>query len=122
VGCTELFSGGTNLVLEGVYFETGKSTIKAESGSVLDRVAESLVANPDVKVEIGGHTDNTGSKATNTRLSQARAKAVMEYLVSKGVAANRLTAVGYGPTKPVADNTTVAGRAANRRVELTKVN
>ncbi len=123
VGCTELFTaGGTTLILEGVYFETGKSNIKAESGAVLDRVAESLVANPDVKVEVGGHTDNTGSKATNTRLSQARAKAVMDYLVSKGVSASNLTAVGYGPTKPVADNTTVAGRAANRRVELTKVN
>jgi outer membrane protein OmpA-like peptidoglycan-associated protein len=122
VGCTELFTGGTTLVLEGVYFETGKSAIKAESGAVLDRVAESLVGNPDVKVEVGGHTDNTGSKATNTRLSTARAKAVMDYLISKGVDKSRLTAVGYGPTKPVADNKTVAGRAANRRVELTKVN
>ena len=70
----------------------------------------------------GGHTDNTGSKATNQRLSAARATAVRDLLISKGVDASRMTAKGYGPDKPVADNKTVAGRAANRRVELTKTN
>jgi outer membrane protein OmpA-like peptidoglycan-associated protein len=122
VGCPALFGAGKSLVLEGVYFETGKSVLKPESQAVLDRVAESLKGNPEVKVEIGGHTDNTGSRATNVRLSAARANAVRDYLTSKGVDAGRMTAKGYGPDKPVADNKTVAGRAANRRVELTKTN
>jgi outer membrane protein OmpA-like peptidoglycan-associated protein len=122
VGCPALFGGGATLVLEGVYFETGKAALKPESQAALDRVAESLKGNPEVRVEIGGHTDNTGSKATNQRLSAARATAVKDYLVSQGVDAGRMTAKGYGPDKPVADNKTVAGRAANRRVELTKIN
>jgi OOP family OmpA-OmpF porin len=123
VGCPVLFGGTTRtLVLEGVYFETGKSVIKPESEATLDRVAGSLAAHPEVTVEVGGHTDNTGSRATNRRLSQARATAVRDYLIGKGVAAAQLTAKGYGPDKPVADNKTVAGRAANRRVELTKTN
>jgi outer membrane protein OmpA-like peptidoglycan-associated protein len=122
VGCPALFGGGATLVLEGVYFETGKAVLKPESQAALNRVAESLKGNPDVKVEVGGYTDNTGSRATNRRLSTARANAVRDYLISQGVDAARLTAKGYGPDKPVADNKTVAGRAANRRVELTKVN
>jgi outer membrane protein OmpA-like peptidoglycan-associated protein len=122
VGCPALFGGGATLVLEGVYFETGKAILKPESQASLDRVAESLKGNPEVTVEIGGHTDNTGSKVTNQKLSAARANAVKDFLISKGVDASRMTAKGYGPDKPVADNKTVAGRAANRRVELTKTN
>lgn len=123
VGCPALFQpGGGALVLEGVNFQTGKSALLPESQEVLDRVAESLLNNPDVNVEVGGHTDNTGSRAGNTRLSQARANAVREYLIGKGIDAGRLSAKGYGPDKPVADNTTVEGRAANRRVELTRTN
>jgi len=122
VGCPELFGGGATLVLEGVYFETGKAILKPESQASLYRVAESLRGNPEVTVEIGGHTDNTGSRATNMRLSNARANAVRDFLISRGVDAHRMTAKGYGPDKPVADNKTVAGRAANRRVELTKTN
>ena len=68
-----------------------------------------------MKIEIGGHTDNTGDKARNKALSQSRAKAVKDYLVSKGVDATRLSAIGYGDTKPLADNKTEEGRAKNRR-------
>ncbi|MEO8138158.1 MAG: OmpA family protein [Gemmatimonadota bacterium] len=121
-GCTALFQAGQPLVLLGVNFETGKAILLASSQSVLDQVAQSLVDNPEVNVEVGGHTDNTGSKATNRRLSDARAKAVRDYLMSKGVDGGRITSQGYGPDKPMADNATVAGRAANRRVELTQTN
>jgi len=122
VGCPALFGGGASLVLQGVNFETGKAVLLPESQAILDRVAESLTDNPTVTVEVGGHTDNTGRKATNQRLSQARANAVRDYLIGKGIDGGRITAQGYGQDKPVADNTTVAGRAANRRVELSKTN
>lgn len=106
------------LILKGVNFRTGRSDLTPSSFTVLDEVAASLVANPTVKIEIGGHTDATGARATNLRLSLGRAMAVRAYLVSKGVAPDRLVARGYGPDKPVADNRTVEGRAQNRRVEL----
>jgi outer membrane protein OmpA-like peptidoglycan-associated protein len=122
-GCQVLFEPTRKtLILEGVNFETGKSELTSESQAILDGVAESLVANDEIKVQVGGHTDNTGSAAVNKRLSAARAAAVRVYLISKGVAAVRLTAVGFGPSKPIASNKTAAGRAQNRRVELTRVN
>ena len=122
-GCPILFTEAkTPVVLRGVTFETGRSALKPDSYTILDIVAASLVANPDIKIEIGGHTDNTGSAATNTRLSQARADAVRAYLASKGVAPERMVAKGYGPSQPVAPNTSVAGRAQNRRVELRQTN
>jgi len=123
VGCPILFTEArTPVVLRGVTFEIGRSALKPDSYTILDIVAASLVANPDIKIEIAGHTDNTGSVATNTRLSQARAEAVRAYLASKGVAPDRMIAKGYGPTQPVAPNTTPAGRAQNRRVELRQTN
>ncbi|MBA3853847.1 MAG: hypothetical protein C0503_05495 [Gemmatimonas sp.] len=122
-GCQIVFeSGQRNIVLEGVTFETGRAVLTASSQGILDRVAESLVASPEVNIEVQGHTDNTGSVAGNTRISQARADAVRQYLISKGVAPERLTARGYGPTQPKAPNTTPAGRAENRRVELRRTN
>ena len=123
VGCTALFAPGAGaLVLEGVNFETGKAVLLPASTEILDRVAESLTNNPGVNVEVGGHTDNTGRRGTNLRLSEARANTVREYLISKGIDGARLTAKGYGPDQPVAENGTAAGRAANRRVELSKTN
>lgn len=81
-------------------------------------VASVLEGCPDAKVEVAGHTDSTGSASINLRVSEQRAQAVVEYLVRRGVAEERLTAVGYGEAEPVADNGTREGRARNRRVEL----
>ena len=109
------------LVLEGVNFEVDKAVLKPESLAILDKVATSLHDWPEVKVEVGGHTDSTGPRAHNMELSNARAKAVKDYLVSKGIDASRMTTAGYGPDKPIADNAKDVGRAKNRRVELKKL-
>lgn len=92
--------------------------LKTESQAELDLLVQLLLDNPTVKIEIGGHTDNIGKPADNLALSNNRAKAVVNYLVSKNIPAQRLTAKGYGETRPVADNKTEAGRAVNRRTEL----
>jgi OOP family OmpA-OmpF porin len=115
-------AGRTNIVLEGVTFASGSTILSAGAKVVLDRVALQLVNATDVNVEVGGHTDNTGSPATNTRLSGLRAEAVRTYLIEKGVPAARMTSKGYGPTTPIAPNTTPSGRAQNRRVELKRTN
>jgi OOP family OmpA-OmpF porin len=122
-GCAIVFEAGrTNIVLEGVTFASGSTTLSAGAKVVLDRVALQLVNATDVNVEVGGHTDNTGSPATNTRLSGLRAEAVRAYLIEKGVPGARLTSRGYGPASPIAPNTTPSGRAQNRRVELKRTN
>ncbi len=118
-GCPVLFrEGETALVLRGVTFETGSARLTSAARVVLNPVAESLRANPDVRIEISGHTDATGSLSTNMRLSQQRAEAVRDYLVLRGVWADRLEARGRGPDSPIASNSTPEGRAMNRRVEL----
>ncbi len=123
VGCPILFRDNRpTLILEGVTFATGKAELTDASKAILLTVAQSLAGNPDVRVEVGGHTDNTGSRATNARLSQARAESVMNFLVANGVNANQVTAKGYGPDQPVASNRTAAGRQQNRRVELKRMN
>jgi outer membrane protein OmpA-like peptidoglycan-associated protein len=122
-GCPILFTEARQpVVLKGVTFETGRSALRPDSYTILDLVATSLVNNPDINVEISGHTDNTGAAATNLRLSQARADAVRAYLATKGVAPERMVAKGYGAAQPIAQNTTSAGRAQNRRVELRRTN
>ena len=103
-----------------VNFDTGKSTIKPDSAATLDTVGAALKAAGELRVEVAGHTDNAGTPEANQKLSQDRAQAVMAALVERGVAAERLTAKGYGQTAPIADNRTEEGRAKNRRVELTK--
>jgi len=106
-------------ILEQVHFETGKAVIRPESFDLLRNVASVLKAHPEIEqIEVQGHTDNRGGQASNMRLSQKRAEAVRAFLIQEGVEASRLTAKGYGPTRPVADNKTEAGRAANRRVEF----
>jgi len=104
----------------GIEFDTGKATLKPASEKVLGDVLSLLQAQPDWKMKIEGHTDSTGTKAGNMTLSQQRAAAVVAWLVKKGIPAERLTAVGFGDSKPVADNATDEGRARNRRVELVK--
>jgi outer membrane protein OmpA-like peptidoglycan-associated protein len=122
-GCQVLFEPTRKtLILEGVNFETGQATLTPESEAILNGVAESLVANDTIRVQVTGHTDNTGSLALNRRLSLARAESVRQYLISKGVAEDRLTARGLGPAEPVASNRTAEGRAQNRRVELRRLN
>jgi outer membrane protein OmpA-like peptidoglycan-associated protein len=107
-----------HLRLTGVLFDFDKSTLKPESNAVLQQVDTLLVNDPALKLEIQGHTDNVGSEAYNQRLSQARARSVVAWLVHGKVAPSRLTAHGYGKTRPVASNDTDAGRAQNRRVEI----
>ena len=109
------------LVLTGVNFETGRSILTRDSYMVLDAVAASLVANPDIRIEVGGYTDSTGRKFTNLRLSQGRAAAVRFYLARKGVPPLRMVVKGYGASGYIAPNNTAAGRAQNRRVELHKL-
>jgi outer membrane protein OmpA-like peptidoglycan-associated protein len=106
------------VVLKGVNFEYDKAVLLVESTQILDRVATSLLAHPDVNIEVGGHCDSDGSNEYNLKLSDRRAKAVRDYLIKKGVPATQMTARGYGETEPIADNATVEGRASNRRVEL----
>lgn len=106
------------LRLPGVEFELSSATLRSTSTNVLDNAATSLQRYPDVRVEAQGHTDSTGSDSLNMKLSQQRAEAVRNYLVSKGVAADRITARGYGETQPVSSNDTKEGRANNRRVTL----
>jgi outer membrane protein OmpA-like peptidoglycan-associated protein len=111
----------TELILEGVEFETNRAELRPVSQAVLNRVAESLRAWPEIRVEIGGHTDSRGSDSHNLELSRQRAESVREYLVAAGVSASQLTTKGYGETKPAAENATAEGRERNRRVELKKI-
>lgn len=101
-----------------IYFATNKDIIKKESEAPLNELALILSKYPKMLMQIEGNTDNVGNDEFNLKLSQARAEAVKKYLVGKGIAEDRLTAVGYGETKPIADNKTAAGKAQNRRVDL----
>jgi OOP family OmpA-OmpF porin len=106
------------IVLRGINFDFDKSNIKPEFTPVLDEGVDILKSNPDVKIVIGGHTDSIGTPEYNQKLSERRAQSVLDYFVKKGIDKNRMNAVGYGETKPIADNKTKDGRALNRRVEL----
>ena len=105
--------------INNVFFEFGKSNLKIESFAELNRIAVYLKRKPQVKIEMGGHTDNVGSDESNNLLSTDRAKSVQQYLVKQGVAASRISFKGYGKTSPVATNDTEEGKALNRRVEFT---
>jgi outer membrane protein OmpA-like peptidoglycan-associated protein len=105
-----------------VNFEFAKANLLPTSAATLDILADVLRRYPALRVEVGGHTDDRGSDATNDALSQRRAEAVRDYLVASGVAASRLSAVGYGERRPVATNANDTGRALNRRVEFMVLN
>jgi outer membrane protein OmpA-like peptidoglycan-associated protein len=109
---------GGSVVLKNVYFNTDKYDLLNDSKVELNKLVELLRANPTMKIELGGHTDNVGNKTYNQKLSENRAKAVFDYLVSQGIAASRLSYKGYGDTQPIADNSTEEGRALNRRTEF----
>lgn len=113
-----IYEDGKFTVLEAIHFETGQATIKQESHALLDQVSMMVKANPDLKVRVEGHTDDTGPRDVNQRLSDARAAAVRKYMVDKGVAPQRLRSQGFGPDKPLIKETTPEARAKNRRVEF----
>ena len=120
-GCPEVKREVRQLLqkaMQGIEFETGKSVIKSKSYPLLDQIAKIFIENSNYIIEVQGHTDNTGSYELNERLSNDRANAVRDYLIGKGVPFERMTAKGYGPDVPIADNKTSAGRQKNRRVEF----
>ena len=109
---------GNTVTLKNIFFDTGKSFLRQESNAELNRLIKLMTDVPNLKIEISGHTDNTGSVGGNNKLSQARAEAVVKFLTDKGISASRLEAKGYGSTKPVASNNTEQGRQDNRRTEF----
>ncbi len=120
-GCPEIRTEIINRVQQAakaIFFETGKATLKKTSFKQLDAVVAILRDNPELFADIEGHTDAVGDDASNLDLSQRRAQAVVDYFVSKGVAADRLKSQGFGETQPVATNETAAGKAQNRRTEI----
>ena len=121
LGCPEIKREVRNLLnkaMSGIEFEHNKATIKPQSYKILNDIAKIFIDNPTYYVEVQGHTDNVGNDEYNKDLSERRAHSVRTYLINKGVPAERLTAQGYGPHKPIADNSTAKGRAKNRRVEF----
>ena len=103
---------------EGILFQTGKSALSTSAKNALTQFATSLKNNPQTNVQIFGHTDNTGSRAVNEKLSKERANSVLTYLINQGVDNSRMTSEGMAYDQPIADNSTAAGRAQNRRVEV----
>lgn len=109
-----------HVALYGIHFDFNKATLRPDSEPVLEKVLGLLQARPELKLEVQGHTDNVGGDDYNQKLSESRANAVLEWVRAKGIAADRLTAHGYGLKVPIADNGTDEGRAKNRRVEIQK--
>ncbi|MFV0565297.1 MAG: OmpA family protein [Flavobacteriaceae bacterium] len=123
-GCPEVTAAvqkALNDYAKTILFDTGKSTIKAQSSQVLNDIIGILKEYPNSKFTVEGHTDSTGSDTLNQKLSDSRANAVKDYLTSNGISGSRLSAVGYGEAKPIDSNATRSGRANNRRVEINLV-
>lgn len=109
---------GASLLLHDIFFDVNQAFLRPESYAELDRLVRLMNENPDLKIEIQAHTDNQGRAAYNKKLSDRRADSALQYLIENGIAPERMRSVGFGDTKPVADNTTEEGRQKNRRVEL----
>ena len=121
-GCPEIkeeVKQKINYAANNILFITGSAKLTTSSFKGLDDVVKVMKDNPETKLSIDGHTDNTGTDAINNKLSQNRADAVKNYIVSKGIDASRITSTGHGSSTPIADNKTAAGRQKNRRVEMT---
>ncbi len=121
-GCPDERPIQEKLILKGVHFESGSAALTPDSYSTLDRVIRSLMAYPEVRVEIRGYTDSVGSYELNKKLSQKRAESVKQYLVNSGIDPERLIARGYGEEDPIASNKSASGRAENRRIEFRRLN
>jgi len=106
------------VVLKNILFETNSAKLQPISMIEIDKLFQLMAENPTVRVQINGHTDNVGKPADNLKLSAARAKSVVDYLVGKGIKISRLVYKGFGETKPIGDNKTDTGRAQNRRTEF----
>jgi outer membrane protein OmpA-like peptidoglycan-associated protein len=109
---------GSKIALRNIFFDFAKSSLRAESNAELDRLVNLMKDVPNLKIEISGHTDNTGSATFNDVLSQQRAESVVNYLTSKGIASSRMTAKGYGSSLPIASNNSEEGKQQNRRTEF----
>jgi len=108
-------------VTTGIKFDVAKATIKPESMGTINYVVKMMQDHPELKFSVEGHTDSDGDDATNQKLSEARAKAVMETMIKAGISADRLTSKGHGESKPMSGNDTPEGKAQNRRVEFVKI-
>src|SRR5690606_19345422 len=106
------------VVLKNIFFDLGKHELKNESLAELEKLVQFLKDNPTVTIQVEGHTDQIGSAADNLKLSENRAKSVRNFLLENGITPNRITAKGFGATRPIADNNTEEGRAMNRRTEI----
>jgi outer membrane protein OmpA-like peptidoglycan-associated protein len=109
---------GSTIVLRNIFFDFDKATIKPESQNELTRLVKLLKDNPEIRIELGSHTDNVGSDEYNQKLSENRSKSVVDFLISKGIPSTRLVAKGYGESKPLETNETEEGRQVNRRTEF----
>jgi outer membrane protein OmpA-like peptidoglycan-associated protein len=110
---------GDVMSFDNIYFASGSANLKPESYSILDSVAILLRDNPSARIQIAGHTDSDGSESSNQTLSENRAHSVYQYLVSKGIAGNRMTTIGHGEANPIVPNDSAANKARNRRIEFT---
>ncbi len=123
-GCPKIADADRKILdvaMRAVQFDLGKSTLKSTSYQILNQVIDIMIKYPDYNLMISGHTDNTGSASKNQRLSSERAKACYDYLKAQGISESRMSYVGYGESRPIADNSTLNGRALNRRVEFNLV-
>ncbi len=123
-GCPEIAKADRetlDIAMRSVQFDTGRSTLKAESYQILRQIGDILKRYPDYNLSISGHTDNTGNAAANQSLSERRAKSCYDFLVNQGIVPGRMSHAGYGESRPIADNATLNGRLLNRRVEFTLI-